>query len=477
MTHQMLLNGEWVERERHTTVTNPENGEIVGHVPLAEEADVELAMSGATRALSHPLPGYERSRILADAADLLEGKVEEAATLIASEGIKTIREARSEAQRTVTTLRLSGEEAKRLTGETLSMDQSPSGTSMVGFTVREPLGIVGAITPFNDPLNLVAHKIGPALAAGNAVVLKPDSKTPLSALLLAGCLQSAGLPDGWLQVLTGPGSIIGDAIVTHPAVRMVSFTGGVEVGRAIHARTGLKRVSMELGANNAVIVHRDADLVLAAERIGSGAFWAAGQNCLHVQRVYAHDEVFDEVTNRLAKHAESVLLGPKLSEDTDMGPLIDRHAMRRTTEIVTDAVDTGAEILTGGESFGTSFRPTLLANVAPGSRVLTEEVYAPLTVLSQYSDLDDAIEMANESDYGLAGAVFTKEFTVAFSAARRLEVGQVMINESTDFRIDAMPFGGEGSSGLGREGVAYSVKAMTATKVIAFSDVEVPGLG
>jgi glyceraldehyde-3-phosphate dehydrogenase (NADP+) len=258
---------------------------------------------------------------------------------------------------------------------------------------------------------------------------------------------------------------------------MISFTGGVEAGRAIHARAGLKRVSMELGANNAVVVHRDADLELASERIGSGSFWAAGQNCLHVQRVYAHEDVFDDITNRLVKYAESTLLGPKLSEDTDMGPLIDRHALDRTRAIVGDAIDGGAEILTGGEMDGTSFQPTLLVEVSPGSRALTEEIYAPITVVTPYSEMDEAIEMANATDYELAAGVFSQSLDVAFSAARRLRVGQVMVNESTDFRIDAMPFGGGGASGLGREGVAYAVRAMTDPKVIAFSGVEVPGLG
>lgn len=477
MNSHMLLDGNWVERDGTTPVINPENNEIVGSVPLAVADDVEVAVNGAKRALAQSLPGHERGRILAEAAGLLEDRAEEAAVLIATEGIKTIREARSEANRAVATMKLSAEEAKRVTGDTLAMDQYPSGASLMGFTVREPLGVIGAITPFNDPLNLVAHKVGPALAAGNAVVLKPDSKTPLSALLLARCLHEAGLPAGRLQVLTGPGAVIGDAIVTHPLVRMISFTGGVEAGRAIHARAGLKRVSMELGANNAVVVHRDADLELAADRVGSGAFWASGQNCLHVQRVYAHEDVFDDLTNRLVKYAESTVLGPKLSEETDMGPLIDRQALSRTEAIVRDAVDSGAQIVTGGEVVGTSFQPTLLVDVASESRAMTEEIYAPVTVLAPYSEIDDAIEMANDTDYELAAAVFSQSIDVAFAAAKRLRVGQVMVNESTDFRIDAMPFGGGGASGLGREGVAYAVRAMTDPKVIAFSGVEVPGLG
>lgn len=477
MSHQMLLDGDWVDRPETMVIDDPETGDEIAQVPMAAVSDVHAAVAGSELAMADSLPGHERARILRDAAQSLEKRAEEAARVIATEGIKTIREARSEAARAVATLRLSAEEAKRATGETLSFDQYPSGVSRLGFSVQEPLGIIGAITPFNDPLNLVAHKVGPALAGGNAVILKPDSKTPLSALFLAGALQEAGLPPGRLQVLTGQGSVVGDAIVTHPAVKMISFTGGVEAGRSIHARAGLKPVSMELGANNAVIVHYDADLELAADRIGSGAFWAAGQNCLHVQRVYAHDQVFEDLVNGLVKYAEATLLGPKMDETTDMGPLIDTGALHRTGDIVTDAQDRGGEILTGGEVSARSFQPTLITDIPAGSRAVTEEIYGPVTVLAPYRELDLAIEAANDTQYELAGAIFTRDIEVAFSAANRLQVGQVMINESTDFRIDAMPFGGGGFSGLGREGVRHAIREMTEPKVIAFSGIEVPGLG
>lgn len=473
----MLLNGEWVEREDTLTVVDPETGEEIGQVPSAGIEDVDLAVEGSLAAQKTPLPAHERSRILADAAAALERRSDEAAKLIATEGIKTITEARSEVNRAVATLRLSAEEAKRIQGRTLNFDQYPSGEGRFGIAVRAPLGIIGAITPFNDPLNLVAHKIGPALAAGNSVILKPDSNTPLSGLLLAEVLIDVGLPGGWLQVLTGRGSIVGDAIVTHPEVKMISFTGGVEAGKKIIGRAGLKRVQMELGANNAVIVDHDADIELAAERIGSGAFWAAGQNCLHVQRVYAHDQVFDDVAARLTKYAEALTLGPKLDDATDMGPLIDERARKRVRDVVEEAVDGGAEILTGGEISGAGFAPTLLIDVAGDSRAATEEIYGPVTILAPFADLDEAIESANSTVYGLQSAIFTSNLHTAYSAAARLQTGGVMVNESTDFRIDAMPFGGLGASGLGREGVSYAVEAMTDPKLIAFSGVDVPGLG
>lgn len=477
MDKAMLLDGEWVVRDEWTAVTDPETGREVGRVPLATSADVESAIESAERALMGRIPGHERWRVLSEAADRLEAIAEEAAVLVATEGIKTITEARAETRRAVETLRLSAEGSKRVKGETLNMDQYPSGAGRMGIAVRQPIGIIAAITPFNDPLNLVAHKVGPALAAGNAIIVKPDSKTPLSALLLAGVIQDAGLQPGWLQVVTGPGSSVGDSLVTHPAVGMVSFTGGVTAGRAVHARAGLKEISMELGANNAVIVHGDADLSLAAERIGSGAFWASGQNCLHVQRVYAQAGVLDELTQLLVKDAESRVLGPKLDEGTDLGPMIDESAIRRTDEIVSEAIGGGADLLTGGEQAGSSYRPTLLADVSPRARAFTEEIYGPVTVLSGYDHLDDAIERANDTDYGLAAAVFTSDISTAFTAASRLRAGQVMINDSTDFRIDAMPFGGGGASGIGREGVAHAIDSMTEPKVVAFSGVDVPGLG
>lgn len=477
MNQPMLLGGEWVEREEWSAVVDPESGTEIGRVPVAGPGDVDLAVATAKETIANRLPGHERFRILSDAADLLSARNEEAAVLIATEGIKTITEARAEARRAVTTLRLSAEQAKRMSGQTLNLDQYPSGASMMGFAVREPIGIVGAITPFNDPLNLVAHKIGPALASGNAIIVKPDSKTPLSALFLAQIITESGVPPGWLQVVTGPGAVVGAAIVAHPDIGMISFTGGVEAGRAIHARAGLKEISMELGANNSVIVSHDADLDLATERIGSGAFWAAGQNCLHVQRVYVHHEVEEQLSTQLIKHADSLLLGPKLEEETDMGPLIDQEAVATTRTFVSDALDRGGELLCGGEADGPSYQPTLLSNVPRNARILSEEVYAPVTVIVGYDHLENAIDQANDTEYGLAGAVFTSDIETAFHAASRLRTGQVMINESTDFRVDSMPFGGGGASGIGREGVASAVDEMTEPKVIAFSGVEVPGLG
>lgn len=468
----MLIDGEWVDRDDHIVVRDPEDGSEVGRVPVATEADVEQAVVAANRVRAEPLAAHRRIEVLRRAAGILHERRRDLAETIAREGIKTITEATKEVSRAIETLTISSEEARRVTGETISFDQVPAGEGRLGFTIREPIGVVAAITPFNDPLNLVAHKAGPALAAGNAVIVKPDSKTPLSALLLAEAITEAGLESGWLQVLTGHGRVIGQGLAAHPQVDMVSFTGGLVAGKAIMQAVGIKRVTMELGANCPVIIHRDADLPLALERTTSGAFWAAGQNCLHVQRVYVHRELADDFTEGFIKSASEIRVGPKLDPQTEMGPLIDEQAAERVELIVREAVGSGAEILTGGERQGSFFQPTVLSNVAGDARAVTEEIYGPVTVVDSYETLDEAITKANTGIHGLQGAVFTRDTATAFRVATRLRVGGVMINDSTDFRIDAMPFGGTKLSGIGREGVRSAIEEMTEPKVVCFADAQ-----
>jgi glyceraldehyde-3-phosphate dehydrogenase (NADP+) len=473
----LLLDGRWVERDRSITVLDPESGNHVADVAAATVDDVERAVEVASATSRDPLPAAQRHDVLAAVAHRLRAETETSAHLIASEGIKTIREARAEARRAAETMLLSAEEAKRVHGRTLVLDQYPTGVGRFGAETRSPLGVIVGLTPFNDPLNLVAHKVGPALAAGNAIIVKPDSKTPLSALWLAELLVDAGLPPGWLQVLPGQSSEIGDVLVGHEQVAMVSLTGGVEAGRAVARAAGAKKLAMELGANNAVIVEPDADVTAAVDRIGSGAFWAAGQNCLHVQRVYAHADVYEDVADGLVRYAKGVRLGPKVSEDTDMGPIINEEAQRRIEALVTDAVDRGGVVATGGTPSGASFEPTILVDVPAGSRILTEEVYGPVTLVAPYRDRDDAIAAANATPYRLMAGVFTSSIATAFEIAARVMAGGVLINDSTDFRIDAMPFGGSGASGIGREGVAHAVMEMSEPKTITFADVARVGLG
>ncbi len=468
---QMLLDGAWVDRPQTIEVRNPQDNSLIGTVPRATADDMRQALAAAEAGFeqSRRLPVYERMRILRQASDTMEEQHELFARTIAQEGIKTIREARLEVTRCIETLCLSAEEARRLNGETIPFDQMPGSENRLGYFSREPIGIIGAITPFNDPLNLVAHKVGPALAAGNAIIVKPDSKTPLSALRLARTIHQAGPPPGMLQVLTGPGREIGEVLVTDSRVRLVSFTGGTATGEVIARQAGLKKVSMELGSNSPVIVMPDADLELAVSSNVSGAFWAAGQNCLHVQRLLVHEAIYDEFAVRFVAAAAAYRVGDKLDEATDMGPLINEAAARRVEAMVDEALAAGATLLTGGERSGAFYAPTVLADIPEGCRLAREEIYGPVTLLYRFRNLEEAIRRANDVDYGLQAGIFTRDLPAAFQAARALQCGGVMINDSTDYRIDAMPFGGVKNSGLGREGVRFALEEMTEPKVVCFN--------
>lgn len=467
----MLFAGNWVDRDQQIEVRNPEDGSLVDRVPRASVEDMNQAIAAAVcgAETARHMPVHERMAVLHKAADTLEREAEDFARVIASEGIKTIREARKEAARAATTLRISAEEARRLHGETLRFDQMPGSEQRQGFYRPEPVGVVGAITPYNDPLNLVAHKVGPALAAGNAVIVKPDSKTPLSALKLAQAIQDAGLPENILQVITGSGREVGEVLVADPRVRLISFTGGKTTGEAIIRQAGLKKFSMELGSNAPVIVMPDADLNLALGANVSGAFWAAGQNCLHVQRLLLHESIFDDFTERFVQAAKDVVVGSKLDESTDMGPLINEEHAKKVDGMVNEALEAGATLLCGGKRDGSFYAPTVLADVPGACAVTREEVYGPVTVLYRINSLAEAIQIANEVDYGLQAAIFTRDVNTAFKAADALHYGGVMINDSTDYRIDAMPFGGVKGSGLGREGIAFALHEMTELKLICLN--------
>lgn len=468
----MLLNGEWIDRPQRTEVRDPQDGNLVDTVPLASRDDMARALEAAVEGFERMrrLPTHQRMALLHRAADAIASRHEEFARTIAREGVKTIREARKEVARAIDTLRLSAEEARRIAGETIPFDQRPGSERRFGYFVREPIGVIGAITPFNDPLNLVAHKVGPALAAGNAIIVKPHSATPLSALKLAEVLDDTDLlPPGGLQVITGRGSEVGDLLVADPRVRMISFTGGRKTGEAIMHKVGLKKVAMELGSNAPVIVMPDADLEQALAANISGAFWAAGQNCLHVQRLLVHDAIYDTFVPRFVAAAKAYRVGDKLDERTDMGCLINEAEARRVEAWVDEAVAAGARLLCGGRRNGTFYAPTVLADVPPFCRVAREEVYGPVTVVQRFRTLDEALQLANGVDYGLQAGIFTKDLATALRAAAELHVGGVMINESTDYRIDAMPFGGVKGSGLGREGVRFAVQEMTEPKVVCFS--------
>lgn len=468
---RMSLGGEWVERETTREVLDPGSGEVIDTVPEATADDMVSAVSIAVAAFeaSDPFPAHRRIAVLRDAAAGVADRHEEYARTIAREGIKTIREARKEVTRCVETLRVSSEEARRISGETVPFDQSPGAENRFGYYTRVPVGVVGAITPFNDPLNLVAHKIGPAIAAGNAVIVKPHEETPLSALLLAEAFESAGLPSGILQVVTGAGPVVGDALVTDPRVRTLSFSGGRETGEKILARAGMKRIGMELGSIAPVIVMSDANLEEAVASNVSGAYWAAGQNCLHVQRLLVQEDVYEVFIERFVAAAEGYKVGDKLDEDTDMGPLINEGEAGRVEAWVGEALDAGARLLTGGRREGSYYSPTLLDRVPDECAVAAREVFGPVTVAWPFRHLDEALARANGVDFGLQGAIFTTDLGTAFRAVERLRCGGIMVNDSTDYRIDAMPFGGMKGSGLGREGVRFALEEMTEIKLACFN--------
>lgn len=468
---KMLLKDQFVDREQKIEVRNPQNQEIIDVVPRANASDAVKAIEHAVECVdvANELPTYLRQNILNRSADLVEARSEKFAVLIATEGIKTIREARSEVKRCVQTLRLCAEEASRICGETIRFDQSESGRSKTGFYTREPMGVVVGITPANDPLNLVAHKVGPAIASGNVIVLKPHEETPLSAILLAETLLESGLPSGLLQVITGFGKEIGPVLTSHPLVRLVSFTGGSATGATIASQAGLKKLCMELGGNGVVIVEKDANLEKAVPLIVSGMIAAAGQNCIHVERVLIEDSVFDDVVERLSKEISSVRVGDKMDELSDMGPMLRLEDAKRLRCLVDDAVENGALANTGGKTDGSFFQPTLLTGVTSECALYHQETFGPITMAFRYRDLDDAIKQANLFGSSLHCAIFTQNIDSALDATDRIKTGAMIINDSTDFRIDAMPFGGIGKSGIGREGVRYAIEEMTEPKVVCIN--------
>lgn len=467
---RMLLGDGWVERPRCIEVHDPYDDSCIDVVPRATAEDVDAAMEAAVRGfeIARRMSAYEKYAVLSRAADIVRDRVDEFATTIAREGSKTIREARKEAMRCTNTLQISAEEAKRLSGETIRFDSWPGGEQRRGFYDRVPIGVVLAITPFNDPLNLVAHKLGPAIAAGNAVVLKPATVTPLSALKLTEALLEAGLPPLVLQTLTGYGGEIGDRMVAHPVPRMVSFTGGVEAGKRIMSLVGLKKVGMELGSNSPVVVWKDADLEWAVETCVSGAFWAAGQNCIGVQRIYIHRDVYDEFRDRFVERTLRYRIGDKLDPATDMGPMIEEGEARRVERWIEEAAAKGAAVLCGGRRDRALLEPTVLADVPIGATIDHEEVFGPTVNLYPYDDVDEAIRAANRPEYGLHAALFARDVDMAWRIATGLDAGGILINDSTDYRLDSMPFGGIKNSGLGREGIRFSLQEMTEPKVYSW---------
>lgn len=467
---KILIDSKWIETADRIGVYDPYDDSLIDFIPKISRQDIRPIIDAAARGfrISRKMPIHRRAEILYATADIIRNRAEEFAVLLARESSKTIREARREVQRCINTLTVSGEESKRIHGETVSFDSYPSGENRKGYYYRYPIGIILAITPFNDPLNLVAHKLGPAFAGGNSVILKPSSETPLSAVKLAEAFLEAGLPPEALQIVTGNSSEISKPLITDERIRMVSFTGGISAGRKIASLIGIKKLGMELGSNSPVIVWKDCDLDWAVASCVSGAFWAAGQNCIGVQRIYIHKDVYEQFKTAFVARTHQLKVGNKLDEQTDMGPMITAREAIRVERLIHATADAGAAILCGGKREGAVVYPTVLEAVPKSSSLYHEEIFGPVVNLFPIDDFDKAIAEANSLDFGLHAAVFTKDIDLAFKAAYELECGGVMINDSTDYRLDSMPFGGVKNSGLGREGIKFALQEMTEPKVICF---------
>ncbi len=463
--HKLLLDGEWIETGESVEVRSPYSGDVVGRIAKAGAAEARRAVDAAARALESPLPAHERAAILDRVADLLRDRHEDMAQTICAEAGKPIRTARVEASRAVSTYTFAAVEARKLAGDVVPMGASEAGEGKIAFTLRRPVGIVGAISPFNFPCNLVAHKLAPALAAGCPVVLKPAGQTPMSALLLAELEQEAGLPAGWLNVLVGPASEIGDVLVEDERVRMITFTGSSGVGWDIAERAAKKRVRLELGNSTPVIVAADADVDLAATKLAANAFSFAGQSCISVQRIYVERPALDGFLERFIPKVEALVVGDPADEATDVGPVIDEGARTRIAEWVDEAQAAGAKLLAGATD-GDLLRPIVLGEAPETAHVVCDEVFGPVCVVNAVDSLDDAFARANGTDFGLQAGIFTASIATGLAAAEALDFGGVTVNEAPTFRADQMPYGGVKGSGNTKEGPAYTIREMTEERLV-----------
>lgn len=465
---KLFVGGRWVDGGAPLAVHNKYSGKVIATLPTARPEDVDAAIAAAVEAAPAmaALPAYRRSEILSRAAGLLQQHRDDLARTIAAEAGKAMKFARIEVDRAIATFTFAAEEARRIHGETVPMDAVPTGEGYFGFYLRRPVGVVAAISPFNFPLNLVAHKVAPALAAGNSVVLKPASSTPLTALALCSLLAEAGVPAGGVNLIVGPGSTVGNQLVADPRVAKVTFTGSPEVGRQITARAGIKKVTLELGNTSPVIIAPDADLDLAAKRCAVGAYANSGQVCISVQRIYADHKVYEPLTDRFVKAAEAMVVGDPLDERVDVGPMIDVREAERIEGWVNEARADGAQVLTGGRRDGPVYLPTVLTGVKPEMKVVAQEAFAPVASVMEYDDFEEALRAADRTEYGLQAAVFTRDIGRVFQAIRHLNFGGVMINESPMMRVDHMPYGGNRQSGVGREGVRFAIEEMTNIQMV-----------
>ncbi len=465
---RMLVAGEWIEGNQKIPVQNPFDNSIVDTVPRASQEHIQRALEFAARGAKtmRQLPGYERYLRLRRAADLLESRSEEFARTITLEEGKILAEARYEVSRAVGTLEESAEEAKRLSSEVVPLDGAPGAANRLGFTLRIPCGVVVAISPFNFPLNLVAHKVGPALAGGNTVIIKPATDTPLSALKLAEVLLEAGIPPEGIQCVTGSGGEIGDALCSDPRVRKISFTGSRDVGEHICKIAGLKKVTMELGSNSPLIILPDANLEKAAQAIAATGFANAGQVCISTQRVIPLQPIYGELLEAVKPRVEAITTGNPLDAKTRMGPMIREHDAKRVEEWIQEAVAAGSRVVAGGGRQGALHSPTVVADVHPRLRISCDELFGPAVAFTPASSIDEAIALANDTRYGLSAGIFTENLESAMRFAREVDSGNLHINWGPQWRADLMPYGGLKESGFGKEGPHYAIQEMTELKMV-----------
>jgi acyl-CoA reductase-like NAD-dependent aldehyde dehydrogenase len=467
---KIFLAGNWVDKAKKIEVKNPFDNSVIDTVPRADAADLEKALAFAERGakVMAKLSSYDRWKILRRAADLMAARNDELGQLISKEEGKIIAEGRGEASRAVETIMGSAEEAKRIHGETVPLDADPTGSKKLGFTLRVPCGVVAAIAPFNFPLNLVCHKVGPALAGGNTVVVKPASDTPLSALKLTEILLESGLPPEGIQCITGSGGEIGDALVADRRVRKVTFTGSREIGDRICRTAGIKKVTMELGSNSPVIVMPDADLNKVATAITLTGYGNAGQTCISTQRVLTAKKVYGDFLGALKPKVEALTTGNQLDEKSKVGPMVKESEAARVDDWISEAVSGGARLVAGGGRRGAIYMPAVVADVHPDMRISRDELFGPAVAVTPFDTIEEALILANDSVYGLAAGIFTENVEWAMKFAREAEAGNLHVNWGSQWRVDLMPYGGLKNSGFGKEGPRYAVEEMTEMKMVVF---------
>lgn len=465
---KLWINGQWQEAKETYELTSPYNGEIIAKVAKASVSDVEQAIEGAQNAFLSfkQTTAYDRAEILYKVVDIMRRRKDELAEILAQEAGKPISAGLPEIERTIATYQFAAEGAKQVKGETVPMDAAPGAGDRIGWIKREPLGVISAITPFNFPFNLVAHKLGPAFAVGNTVVLKPATQTPLSAIVMAEIFKEAGLPDGALQIVTGSGGELSDTLVTHPFVKKVTFTGSGKVGLGIKEKVGLRKVTLELGSNAAVIVEPSTPIEKIVARCVSGAFSFAGQVCISLQRIYVHASIVDAFTKAFVAQTEKLVVGDPLDKNTDVSAMINPNEVSRIRAWIEEAKAQGAVVATGGTFTERTLTPTVMTNVTADMKIVCQETFAPIVSIVSYETLDDAIRLVNESELGLNAGIFTNVLPDALRAADELQAGAVIINDIPTFRVDNMPYGGVKMSGYGREGIKWAIEEMTDMKFI-----------